>query len=218
VREMSSIASLRSCALLHLSSYTAPGGVSGFAAYDVQGDPVRLYSVDCLAPRFLGVDTVGSAIVAMQHAGTPEAALWAAMREVVADPRCAAADFVADGLQDQALCKVADTIRLSRHTAGIKAVTVSKILHRKLPKLVPIIGRHVYRFHTGMQLPPAPYGESVARFWAALHQDLRANLAWLDPLAGGFVTPDGRPLSVLRAAEIVVWHHAISGCRGSGIR
>jgi hypothetical protein len=70
---------------------------------------------------------------------------------------------------------VADTIKLAKDVRGIKAVKVTKILHRKRPKLIPIIDRFVYGFHTGQVPPGGLYDASVRRFWRELQPDLQAN-------------------------------------------
>jgi hypothetical protein len=57
---------------------------------------------------------------------------------------------------------------------------------------------------------------SNLRFWEALQPDLRNNRGWLARLAEAYTTSDGRPLRVLRAADIVVWHHAYTGCAEDG--
>ena len=45
-----------------------------------------------------------------------------------------------------------------------------------------------------------------------LQSDLRANRAWLASLAARMQTPDGRDLSALRTADIVIWEHMVTGC------
>jgi uncharacterized protein DUF6308 len=207
-----SIAELASCAPRHLREYTDPNGPYAFGTYDVQGDPDRLEALDCLAPALLGVNVSGGSVIEMHRQGTSGAVLLGAMRQVLADPQCATTDFVGAALGGRALGLVADAIRTSKDVHGVKAVTVTKILHRKRPNLVPIIDRFVYGFYTGQVLPGSPYDTSVRRFWADLQPELRANTDWLTELASSFTTPDGRPLGLLRAADIVVWHHFYTGC------
>jgi hypothetical protein len=44
-------------------------------------------------------------------------------------------------------------------------------------------------------------------FYRKLHADMRANRGMLTELVSGKFTPDNRPLSDLRALDIVIWHH-----------
>lgn len=207
-----SLADLKACADRHLHEYTDPRGSYAFNAYDVQGDPSQLETVDCFAPSLLGASVSGSPVIAMCTPGTAAESLLMAMRRILTEPRCATADFIRDDLDSPALQIVADAIKITKDVPGVKAVKVSKILHRKRPSLIPIIDRLVFGFHTGLVLPGGPYDASVRRFWEALQRDLRKNQGWLAEFAEPYRTPDGRPLSVLRAADIIVWHHAYTGC------
>lgn len=212
-----SIAELAPCAQRHLREYTDPHGTYAFALYDVQGDPRSVSVLDCLAPVLLSVKVSGTAVIEMHKKGTAGAALLGAMRDVLADPQCDTADFISADINGHALRLVADAIRKTKDVHGIKAVTVTKILHRKRPDLIPLIDQLVYKFCTGKVLPPSPYDASVQQFWVALQRDLRANKDWLAELARPFSTPDRRPLSLLRAADIIIWHHAYTGCTGDGV-
>lgn len=76
------------------------------------------------------------------------------------------------------------------------AVTVSKVLHRRRPHIVPLIDSRIYTFY-GTKRPGA-----VRK---ALWEDIRENSDWLTDLAATKKTPDGRPLSLLRLADILIW-------------
>lgn len=80
---------------------------------------------------------------------------------------------------------------------------MTKILHRKRPYLVPIFDSKVAQF----------YGTTPAKpreLWPALQRDVQDHGPWLNQLAKGILTPDGRPLSRLRALDIVIWEHMTS--------
>ena len=62
------------------------------------------------------------------------------------------------------------------------------------------------------RLPVGPYGAAPRRLWPCLQSELNENRAWLDEYASGRTTPDSRPLSLLRAADIAVWMHVTNGC------
>jgi hypothetical protein len=76
------------------------------------------------------------------------------------------------------------------------AVTVSKVLHRRRPHIVPLIDSQVYEFYGTKR--PGPVRK-------ALWEDIRENSDWLTDLAATKKTPDGRPLSLLRPADILIW-------------
>lgn len=76
------------------------------------------------------------------------------------------------------------------------AVTVSKVLHRRRPHIVPLVDSRIKEFY-GAKRP-----ESVRR---ALWEDIRENADWLGELAATKKTPDGHRLSLLRLADILIW-------------
>lgn len=76
------------------------------------------------------------------------------------------------------------------------AVTVSKVMHRRRPHIVPLIDSRVHRFY-GTKNPAAVRH--------ALWEDIRENADWLGDLTSTKRTPDGRPLSILRLADILIW-------------
>ena len=143
-----------------------------------------------------------------------------AMQAVLDSPECARASFLDIDLGDAdgpwALVDAA--IRSSGGSGhgnpvpGLKAVGISKILHRKRPALVPIFDRWVYQFYLGTPPPVGSYDKAPRRLWPLLQADLRANRAWLASLASPVQTPDGRLLPILRAADIIIWEHMATGC------
>jgi hypothetical protein len=48
--------------------------------------------------------------------------------------------------------------------------------------------------------------------WPALHADARAGRSMIRSLIAGVLTPDGRPLTPLRAQDIIIWEHEVTGC------
>jgi hypothetical protein len=206
-----SIRSLQRCARWHLCQYTKSDGPFAFTAYDVQGAPDRLELIDCLAPALLNAPIRGSSIIEMNRPGTPEAQLFDAMCGLLTDPACADARFLDCDIDGPALRRLAAVIGAAQTVHGIKAVKVSKILHRKRPHLVPLIDSAVTTFFTGAAVTGVRT-EAIQGFWRALQADLRQNTGWLTVLAADYPTPDQRKLSLLRAADIIVWHHQHS-CR-----
>jgi hypothetical protein len=144
------------------------------------------------------------------------------MQAVLDDPQCETADFIDVDLSDAhgpwcrvdtAICSSGDSGQ-GNPLSGLKAVAVTKILHRKRPNLVPIFDSQVFRFYFGSPPPPGAYGDTPRRLWHLLQADLRSNRMWLANLAAPIKTPDDRSLSVLRAADIVIWEHMVTGCTG----
>ena len=92
----------------------------------------------------------------------------------------------------------------SEKTHDVKASKVSKMLHRKQPTFIPIIDRQLVSF----------YGLSIKEpraYWTALQTDFRANWEFLNQLGKGVTTIEGRPISNLRVADIVIWEHVVTG-------
>ncbi|WP_157847760.1 DUF6308 family protein [Streptomyces violens] len=215
----SSIAALQACAAEHVRAYTDPRGRRAFTTYDRQGDPDRLTPLDCLAPALLSVPMGYRQVVPLFWPDGPGAVLLRAMQAVLEHPAARSADFLDTSLDpscapwalvDAALAASGEAEGVG--VSGVKAVAVTKILHRKRPRLVPIFDSAVYRFYTGQAPPRGAYGDIPRRLWPLLQADLRANRDWLTELAAGTYTPDGRPLSLLRAADIVLWEHQATRC------
>ncbi|MFJ3793323.1 DUF6308 family protein [Kitasatospora sp. NPDC090091] len=222
---MPGIAALHTCAQRHLRDYTDPHGRRAFAAYDRQGDPAALEPVDCLAPALLSVPLGHRQVIPLFQPDGPGARLLRAMQDVLDDEACATADFLDLDLVPAGHDPVLDdptgpwalvdrALAASRDVAGVKAVAVTKILHRKRPRLVPIFDRSIHRFYTGLTPPTGAYRDTPRTLWPLLQNDLRRHRTWLTDLAAPITTPDGRPLSPLRAADIVIWEHTAIGCTG----
>ena len=104
---------------------------------------------------------------------------------------------------------VRSVLQQTDQTRGIAASKVTKMLHRKRPALVPIFDSKVAAF----------YGTTARRqwvFWPALQTDMRTCCSQLRDLTSGRLTPDGRPVSALRALDIVVWEHQVTSCGTEG--
>jgi hypothetical protein len=210
-----SIAELRGCAAEHLAHYTDPHGTRAFHVYDVDGRPDELTPVDCLAPALLSVPIGYRQVVPLFRPDGPGADLRRRMQallegtdgtedflDVELDPTCPPW-----GLVDAAVVAAGGV-------KGLKAVAVTKILHRKRPALVPIFDKAVYTFYMGTAPPNGAYQNTPRRFWPVLRDDLRNNRPWVTALAATVTTADGRPLGVLRAADMIVWEHEVTSCTG----
>lgn len=216
---MPSIASLQACAEQHLADYTDPHGKRAFSTYDRLGDPSTLTPLDCLAPALLSVRINYEQVVPLYRPTGPGAELLMALQAVLDHPDSATTDFLTVDLTapDTAWAAVQNALAVARSHGWVKRlkeVAITKILHRKRPALVPIFDSRVYAFYFGVRPVngPAP----ARALWPVLQADWAANRKWLErlvaPVSGAPVrTPDGRRISLLRAADIVIWEHQ-TGC------
>jgi hypothetical protein len=211
---MTSIAHLNNCAKKHLYDFVN-SDTRSFATYDRQGDSSTFGPLDALAPALLDA-RLGPKEVNQMFSDDEEnpynklrVAIEKCLRELasITDPRGELLDFAnADLLEASGswafvrACYIA-----SNNTPGIKASKVSKMLHRKQPTFIPIIDSRLRSFYGLAKSPPSKY-------WTALQIDYRENRELLDQLGKGVVTSEGKPISSLRVADIVIWEHVVTGC------
>jgi hypothetical protein len=161
--------------------------------------------LDCLAPALLSVRIDWQQVIPLFAPDNPGATILSAMQAVLDHPDSATTDFLTVDLDattgawhtvDAAILASgeADEVGLK----NFKAVAVTKILHRKRPQLVPIFDSLVYAFFVGQRPPAGPYREAPRRLWQLMQPDLVANQQWLEDLAAGTRTAEGRPLTLLR--------------------
>lgn len=212
---MASILHLKNCAAKHLHHFIDPSGPRSFATYDRQGDPSVFDPLDALAPALLDAplkrgevnrmfsgieeDPYNSLRVAMQHC-LKELVIFSS--ENGHDLDFADAE-ISESEGPWALvraCYIA-----SEKTNNIAASKVSKMLHRKQPTFIPIIDSKLRSFYGISKLSPSEY-------WTALQADFRENRKFLDGLSKGITTSEGKQISSLRVADIVIWEHIMTGC------
>jgi hypothetical protein len=204
-----SVGDLIGCAARHIEEYCADLSYA-WPAYDEDPHPTRLTALDLLAPELLSAGVSWREALPMaNHANNEYGQLWDAMCAVVEDGAAHKVVFEdIDNLDgDKSWAHVRHAFVCCQDTAAIKTTKVSKILHRKLPQLVPINDRLVRRF----------YGVSNGHTWSLwprLHDDINRHRDLIDGLRAGRSTPGGRPMTRLRCADIVVWMHERSGCDG----
>lgn len=206
------IGRLQRCSKLHLDAYTDPRSLFAYATYDRwHGNPDRLSPLDCLAANLLSLRLGHGDVIPLFASGgedTPQTKLRAAMQRVL-DETTAEDDFLRlPSIDSEPFTLVRAANKATEAVPGWTAVTVCKVLHRLRPRLVPVYDSVVRKFYG---VPESSPGEFFRRF----HQDLLVAEPWLNDLVQGRETPDGRPLSVLRAADIVIWHHQVVGGCGT---
>lgn len=218
---MGSIKDLHGCAKHHLDHYTSPLSTRSFATYDIQGDPRVFGPLDALAPTLLAAP-VRSETVKRMFAGDatdPHTALRQSIQRLLSEVASAPPSFEDDLFpypnqkgkrSESALWKLVlecfDLVRPKR-TPRIRATTLSKMLHRKLPDLVPIVDSKVAQFYG---LPNAD--DPLAYFEEFGNDGSLTHTTFMIELLAGRKTPDGRSVSLLRAHDIIIWEHIVTGC------
>lgn len=164
-----------------------------------QGDSLR--PEDILAVNLLSLRLTWREVTPLFSAGDgPPQQLLEALNAALVQMRKASAfeSYPSEADLAAAMEPIAAANRATRTVSGWTAVTVSKVLHRHAPHAVPIVDSRVRAFY-GVRA--GQEAELRQRLW----RDIRENLVWMAPLAESPSTPDGRTLSVLRLADILIW-------------
>lgn len=204
---MPSVTDLATCAPAHLDTYVDPAGNRAFASYDRLGsDPNSLEPVDVFAPGLLDAPVRGVDVRRLFLPEGPHRDLRVKMEKLLLDEEAALATFEEVNLADETgpWALVRAVLIASDKTPGIKASKVTKILHRKRPALVPIFDSRVAEFYGCTPRRPS-------EFWPILQADLKKHGAWLSSMTSDVLTPDHRPVTSLRALDIIVWEHVTTG-------
>lgn len=211
---MASIKELQGCAEHHLDHYMSPLSTRSFLTYDIQGDPRVFGPVDALAPTFLAARVNQIAIKNLFRSDSDFGYL--ALRKNIdvllhmaatTPSETGDTDFlVSEPSEVWSQVQACFDIASRGKAKHIRAVMLSKMLHRKLPDLIPIVDSQVTAFYGVGSQNPFPFFEK-------LRADIHENLPWLLELRGQRTTPDGRLLSILRLADIVIWEHRVTKCQ-----
>lgn len=209
---MASISDLSECAARHLSDYTDKTGPRSFHTYDRIGDPDRFEPYDALMPALLNATVSYDHVNAMFSDDTDNSynTLRLAIDRLLATTSAIPTpeeSFLTIDLTDPdgPWSRFRECLRASDATSGIKAVTVSKMLHRKRPHLVPIIDSVVATYYGCTTTKPWD-------FWPVFQADLQTHADLLRAHGTKITTPDGRAVSSLRIADIVIWEHCVTDC------
>ena len=184
----------------HLDRYTDAAGTYAFHTYDrLYGPDGPLTPADVLLANLMSLRLGWKDVIPLFADGDGDAqalrlALDQALEDLTGVPSFENHDSPAaleESMHSLALSNIAAQV-----VTGWTEVTVSKVLHRRRPHAVPIIDSRVRQFY-GVRKP--------ARIRCLLWEDIRDNESWLSDLAAQYDTPDGRPLSLLRCADILIW-------------
>jgi len=174
----------------------------GFDIYDAYRADSRytpLDQPDLLVPVLLGAQTL-----------TPNAYRWLTGRldEINAVlERIGPTASLCDPEPDLALLGELFSILDDDPSDGVRITILSKILHRKRPRIIPLWDAHSLACYSGVQgrvphqrtLGRSAYAVQMAR---AMHEDLRATIPLWEELARLSAEPE---LTELRALDIIAW-------------
>jgi hypothetical protein len=197
-----SLASLKPTAADILAKYTDPALHYAFLTYDRQGDVDEpLSPADVLSANLLSLKLGWKEVIPLFASGDgPEQRLRLALDRALKDLRDAKPLESYESV-DALEAAVASLTKANAATVKVRnwtPVTVSKVLHRRLPQIVPINDSRVRKFYDVKM-------KESGKLRASLWRDIRENEDWMRPLASTTTTPDGRPLSLLRLADVLIW-------------
>ncbi|MEC5192639.1 MULTISPECIES: DUF6308 family protein [unclassified Arthrobacter] len=196
----SSLGSLKSSSQGKLERYTSTTRGYAFNTYDHQGEADGpLAPADVLMANLLSLQLSARDVIPLFTVGDgPPQRLRQSLDIALVDLRDADCFESYDELSglERAVESLAAANTAALSVKWWTAVTVSKVLHRRRPHIVPLIDSRVYEFYGTKH--PGPVRK-------ALWEDIRENSGWLTDLAATMKTPDGRPLSLLRLADILIW-------------
>jgi hypothetical protein len=217
---MASISDLENCAAKHLHYFINPTGPRSFATYDRQGDQSVFDPLDALAPALLDASLKRKEVNQMFSGDdhNPYNKLRVAIEKcleelaIITNQSGEELDFAnADLSGGEGPWAFVNACYIAcDSTPNIKASKVSKMLHRKQPTFIPIIDSKLRDFYGLSKSPPGKY-------WAALQTDFRANRKFLDGLGSGITTLEGKQISSLRVADVIIWEHIVTGCPTSKV-
>lgn len=185
-----------------LKAYTAPKAHFAFTTYDVQTD-IRspLAPADVLMANLLSLRLGWQEVVPLFAEGDGPAQklrqkLDAALSEL-ADTK-PFEDFESIEELESSVASLAAANSATTDVPQWTPTTVSKVLHRRRPQIVPLNDSYVRRFY-GVKVTES----QILR--EALWKDLRENRGWMSELASTVRTTDGRTVTLLRLADILIW-------------
>ena len=199
-----------------LATSCSPASSYAWPLYDDDPSPSTLCGADLTAPALLSYPIPQMCLREMGWEDTPYSTLVEGMAEFVSsEPTSKFSDLaaaqveelstrerldpIAGGRDWQALIRCLDAVW---DCEDLTTVAVTKILHRKRSDLVPINDSLLREFY---RLPTRDYDKLFVAIRRDLGNDQTKSL--LASLTSDRRTPSGRPMTDLRALDIVVWMH-----------
>lgn len=183
-------------------AYVSPGAHFAFTTYDVQGDDVSpLSPADVLMANLLSLKLGWQEVVPLFAEGDGPAQELRRKLDTALSELAEAKPFEEfDSLEELEEC-VASLSAANEASEDVRKwtpTTVSKVLHRRRPHIVPLNDSYVRKFYGVKKTESRLLRE-------ALWKDLRDNREWMSDLASQVRTTDGRTLTMLRLADILIW-------------
>lgn len=196
------LSELRGTAHEVLETYTSPTAHFAFATYDVQAETPRpLGPADVLMANLLSLKLGWQEVVPLFAAGDgPAQELRQKLDIALSELAEVAALEEFDSVEslERSVVSLAAANEATEHVRQWTPTTVSKVLHRLRPHIVPLNDSYVRAFYCVKDTESRLLRE-------ALWKDLRENVGWMSELASTVKTTDGRPLTLLRLADILIW-------------
>ncbi|MCB5281384.1 hypothetical protein BJQ89_01129 [Arthrobacter sp. ES1] len=185
-----------------MKAYTAPAAHFAFATYDVQTD-IRspLAPSDVLMANLLSLKLGWQEVVPLFSEGDGAAQELRQKLDVALSELAETKPFEDFDSIEELERSVASLAVANAATTDVPQwtpTTVSKVLHRRRPQIVPLNDSYVRRFYVVKNTESRLLRE-------ALWKDLRENRGWMSELASTVRTTDGRRLTLLRLADILIW-------------
>ncbi len=212
-----SVIRLVNCAAEHVKDYCATTSKYAWPTYDIDEYPHILMPTDVLATAFLNYRIKPKYLQEMFQTSEPEQTsneyhqLLGGLKRVVEDESTRDIGFeelLPSQLTDQSSSGwglVIEAINLAQGCSGLTSVFVTKVLHRKRPRLIPIHDSKVRQFY-GIT------NHSYENLFRVIHSDVVDYGDFLDDLRKNYTLPSDTKMSRLRALDIAVWMHMYSGC------
>ena len=187
----------------------AGGKPSAYPAYDRYASgsgPDELTDSDFLAPLLLNArPTIGTFYSLQAARPALEAALSATPRDLTLT------DAVREGSHRELLGGLVAVLDRPEHAATLQLTTLTKVLHRKRPHLVPLFDSNIRRCYlsTG-EAPGYPMARDTRTddpaFYPALAEHIAGDLTAQPHLWQGLRTAAPDDVSMLRLFDVVAWH------------
>lgn len=209
--ETPSVLDLEASAPKWLSTYCDPKSRYAWPWYDIDSTLGQITPLDLLAPSLLDYDLphkiVRSMLQRNQSGGEYESLRerFELIVESSIGSRLTFDEIPAESLiggNVEVWCHLVDTINFANKNCDkLTGVAVTKILHRKIPHLVPLIDSRVRTFYFGKN-----QGKDL-ELLRRIHEDINRPQVktFLDQVRSIYRLPSGSPMSRLRALDIIVW-------------
>ncbi|MFB9403427.1 DUF6308 family protein [Pseudarthrobacter polychromogenes] len=197
-----SLSELQATAGEVLRAYTSPSGHFAFATYDVQGDTSSsLTPADVLMANLLSLKLGWEEVVPLFAEGDGPAQSLREKLNLALTDLAVTEHFEDYDSVEKLETAVASLAAANAATTMVKnwtPTTVSKVLHRRRPHIVPLNDSYVRAFYCVKTTESKLLRETLWR-------DLQRNKEWMSELASTAWTADGRKLTLLRLADILIW-------------